>query len=171
MKKFLLFAALFATAVACDSYDDSAIWEEIAQQNRRQALETLCNQMNTNISSIQTLVSALDSDDRVSDVIKIMENGKDAGYMLIFAKAGSAALYHWTDVNEGYTPCVGIRKDSSGQYCWVLDGKWILDDISNKISVSVDKSILPQIKADGGYWYVTVDSGETWQQLQSCEEG
>lgn len=171
MKKFLLFAALFATAVACDSYDDSALWEEIAQQNRRQTLETLCNQMNTNITSIQTLVSALDSDDRVSDVIKIMENGKGAGYMLVFAKSGSAALYHWTDVNEGYTPCVGIRKDSSGQYCWVLDGKWILDDISNKISVTADKSILPQIKAEGGYWYMTVDEGQTWQQLQSYGQG
>ena len=161
MKKFLLFAALFATAMACDSYDDSALWEEIARQNRRQTLETLCNQMNTNISSIQTLVSALNTDDRISDVIKIMENGKDAGYMLVFAKAGSAALYHWTDVNEGYTPCIGVRKDASGQYCWVLDGKWILDDISNKISVTADGSILPQIKADAGYWYVTVDSGET----------
>lgn len=171
MKKFLLFAALLATAVSCDRYDDSAIWEEIAQQGRRDKLETLANRMNTNISSIQTIVSAISTDDRISDVMKIMEDGKDAGYMLVFVNSGSVALYHWTDVNEGYTPCVGVRKDNSGTYCWVLDGNWILDDISNKIPVGTKQTAAPKLKVDAGNWYLSVDDGEAWQQLETSVQG
>ena len=171
MKKFLLFAALLATAVSCERYDDSAIWEEIAQQGRRDKLETLANRMNTNISSIQTIVSAISTDDRISDVMNIMEDGKDAGYMLVFVNSGSVALYHWTDVNEGYTPCIGVRKDNSGTYCWVLDGNWILDDISNKIPVGTKQTAAPKLKVDAGNWYISVDDGEAWQQLETSVQG
>ena len=170
MKKLLLFAALFAAVLSCESYDDSALWKELAEQGRRDKMETLCNQMNTNISSIQTMVSALNSDDKISDVIKIMDNGKDAGYMLVFTKSGSAALYHWTDMYEGNTPCIGVRKDNSGIYCWVMDGSWLVDDISNKIPAS-DKTAVPKIKVEAGVWYVSVNKGETWQQLSASVEG
>ena len=171
MKKFLLFAVMLATAVSCDQYDDSAIWEEIALQDRRHRLETLSNRMNTNISSLKTIVSAISAEDRISDVSKIMEDGKDAGYMLVFVNSGSVALYHWTDVNEGYTPCIGVRKDNSGTYCWVLDGNWILDDISNKIPVGTKQTAAPKLKVDAGNWYISVDDGEAWQQLETSVQG
>lgn len=171
MKKFLLFAVMLATAVSCDQYDDSAIWEEIALQDRRHRLETLSNRMNTNISSLKTIVSAISAEDSISDVIKIMEDGKDAGYMLVFVNSGSVALYHWTDVNEGYTPCIGVRKDNSGTYCWVLDGNWILDDISNKIPVGTKQTAAPKLKVDAGNWYISVDDGEAWQQLETSVQG
>jgi cell wall-associated NlpC family hydrolase len=171
MKKFLLFAVMLATAVSCDQYDDSAIWEEIALQDRRDRLETLSNRMNTNISSLKTIVSAISAEDRISDVIKIMEDGKDAGYMLVFVNSGSAALYHWTDVNEGYTPCIGVRKDNSGTFCWVLDGDWILDDISNRIPAGSGQTAIPKLKLDAENWWLSVDDGETWQQLETSVQG
>jgi hypothetical protein len=127
--------------------------------------------MNTNISSLKTIVSAISAEDRISDVIKIMEDGKDAGYMLVFVNSGSAALYHWTDVNEGYTPCIGVRKDNSGTFCWVLDGDWILDDISNRIPAGSGQTAIPKLKLDAENWWLSVDDGETWQQLETSVQG
>ena len=169
MKKILLLAAIFATAVSCERYDDSAIWEEIALQSRRQTLETLSNQMTTNISSIQTIVSALNSDDRISNVMKIMDNGKDAGYMLNFEKSGTASLYHWMNRYEGYTPSLGVRVDDSGKYCWVLDGEWLLDDDLFKIEIASEKSPTPKLKPENGYWYISVDNGTNWRKLNSYD--
>lgn len=169
MKKFLLLAALFSTAVSCDSYDDSAIWEEIALQSRRQTLETLSNQLTTNISSIQTVVSALKSDDRVTGVMKMMDNGKDAGFMLTFEKSGTASLYHWMDLYEGYTPSLGAGEDASGKYYWMLDGEWLLDDDLFKIEIASEKSPTPKLKPENGYWYISVDNGTSWRKLNSYE--
>ena len=169
MKKLLLLAALFATAVSCDRYDDSAIWEEIALQSRRQTLETLSNQLTTNILSVQTVVSALKTDDRVTSVMKMMDNGKDAGYMLTFEKSGTASLYHWMDLYEGYTPSLGACEDASGKYYWLLDGEWLLDDDLFKIEVSSEKSPTPKLKPENGYWYISVDNGTNWRKLNSYE--
>ena len=64
MKKlFTLFAAVaLLCAVGCggDEYDDSALRKDLTDlANRVAKLEQLCQQMNTNISSLQTIVNAL----------------------------------------------------------------------------------------------------------------
>ena len=58
MKKILFYALAMILAVAC--YDDTALWDELKDhESRITKLETLCNQMNTNISSLQSIVAAL----------------------------------------------------------------------------------------------------------------
>ena len=46
----------------------------------KQRLETVCNEMNTNISALQTIVSALEDNDYVEEVSTIQENGRDLSW-------------------------------------------------------------------------------------------
>ena len=70
MKKFLfyLFSATILLVVGCsESFDDSEIWTKLnSLEGRIAALEQLCRQMNTNISSLQTVVDALKNNDYVA---------------------------------------------------------------------------------------------------------
>ena len=163
MKK-LLFLCTLLTVVACSKFDDSAIWNELNKhEDRIVKLETLCNQMNTNIASLQTIIIALQSNDYVVNIAPIKEGNKEIGYTITFSKSGSITIYHGKDgengkdgVNgadgkdgqdgangtdgkdgadgeDGYTPKIGVKQHTDGKYYWTLDGNWLLDDSGNMI--------------------------------------
>lgn len=155
MKKLytLLAIALVVMCSSCSKFDDSAIWDKLNEQKqtliehekRIAALEELCKQMNTNISSLQTIVNALQQNDYITSVIPINQNGTIIGYTIAFAKSGAITIYHGTDGKDGadgtngkdgkdgYTPQIGVKKDSDGIYYWTLDGEWLTDANGNKI--------------------------------------
>lgn len=152
MKRTLFFALSLLAVVACSKFDDSAIWDELNKhEDRIVKLETLCNQMNTNITSLQTIIIALQSNDYVVNIAPIMEGNKEIGYTITFAKSGSITIYHGKDgengkdgVNgadgkdgqdgkDGYTPKIGVKQHTDGKYYWTLDGNWLLDDSGNMI--------------------------------------
>ena len=61
-------------------YDDTSLWESIRDHEARIAkLETLCNQMNTNISSLQAILESVQQNDYVTNVTPAYENGKEVG--------------------------------------------------------------------------------------------
>ena len=139
-----------------------------------EALRTLCNQMNTNIEALQTIVEAIQDNDYVKSVTPILEDGKEIGYTITFTKSGSVTIYHGkngSDGANGHSPAVSIKQDSDNLYYWTIDGEWLLDANGNKIkAVGVDgengiDAITPQLKIEGGYWYISYDNGSTWTQL------
>ena len=139
-----------------------------------EALRTLCNQMNTNIEALQTIVEAIQDNDYVKSVTPILEDGKEIGYTITFTKSGSVTIYHGkngSDGANGHSPAVSIKQDSDNLYYWTIDGEWLLDANGNKIkAVGVDgengiDAITPQLKIEGGYWYISYDNGSTWNQL------
>lgn len=102
MKKTVLLALSLLAMLSCNKFDDSAIWEELKGHEERIAkLETLCNQMNTNITSLQAITIALQNNDYVTNVAPIMENGKEIGYTITFAKSGSITIYHGQNGKDG----------------------------------------------------------------------
>ncbi len=148
--RFWVVAALFLVVSCSKEYDDSALVGRVDElENRVQKLEQLCQQMNTNISSLQTIVTALQNNDYVTGVTPITENGKTIGYTITFAKAQSITIYHGKDGQNGadgkdgqdgtdgkdsnYVPTIGVKQDTDGIYYWTLDGEWLLDDAGNKI--------------------------------------
>ncbi len=152
MKKlftFLLYAMMIIAVGCTESFDDSKIWDKLnSLENRVEALEQLCRQMNTNISSLQTVVNALQNNDYVTNIAPITEDGKVIGYTITFSKSGAVTIYHGkdgkdgtdgangadgADGKDGYTPVIGVAKDSDGIYYWTLDGDWLLDKDGNKI--------------------------------------
>ena len=190
MKKFFtyLLSAIMIIAVGCaESYDDSKLWDELnSLKGRVTTLEQLCKEMNTNISSLSDIVKALQNNDYVTNVAPITEDGKVIGYVITFSKSGSVTIYHGKDGQDGvdgYTPVIGVAKDTDDIYYWTLDGDWLLDKDGNKIKAEgkdgIDgengqngtdgkngkDGITPKLKIENGYWLISYDNGSTWQEL------
>ena len=197
MKRIVLLALMVLSVVGC--YDDAALWDQIMDhESRLVKLEALCNQMNTNIQSLQAIVTALQNNDYVTNVAPIKENGKDIGYTISFSKSGSVTIYHGVDGKDGsngkdgadgkdgHTPVIGIRQDSDGVWYWTLDGDWLLNDAGAKIpTTGADgkdgvngtdgkdgadgkDGVTPLLKIEEGYWYISYDNGLSWNKLNKA---
>ena len=192
MKRILFLVTFVCAAMfsACE-YDDSALWgeidgvkQELADHERRiAALEELCKQMNTNISALQTAVTALQNNDFVTNVAPITKDGETIGYTVTFSKSGSITIYNGEDGKDGadgedaVAPVIGVKQDSDGVYYWTLDGEWLTDDAGNKIkaegkdgkdgedATDGEDGVTPQLKIENDYWYVSYDNGATWKRL------
>lgn len=191
---FVLAAVLFAVGCS-ESFDDSKIWDKLDDhESRISQLEKLCRQMNANISSLQTLVNALNQNDYISNVAPVSKNGEEIGYTITFKSGKTITIYHGTDGKDGQdgvdgkngkdgsTPVIGVKL-LYGVYYWTLNGEWLLDDNGNKIKVQGTDGkdgqngtdgedgqdgkdgITPQLKTEEGYWYISYDNGYSWKQL------
>ena len=129
MKKLFtyLLSTMMIFAVGCEKFDDSAIWEKLnSHESRITALEQLCRQMNTNISSLQTIVDALQNKDYVTNVTPITEDGKVIGYTITFSKSGAITIYHGKDGKDGQNGQDGADgKDGKDGYTPVIATCWI----------------------------------------------
>ena len=195
MKRFLL-SVVLATSLAFTScqFDDSDIWDKFGEmeesirdhEQRISALEELCKQMNTNIEALQTIVSALEKRDYVTNVSEVRSNGEVIGYTISFAYSDTITIYHGQDGQDGangkdgYTPQIGVMKDTDDIYYWTLDGEWLLDGKGNKIQANGvngtdgtngsngtngTNGVTPQLKIENDYWFVSYDNGATWEKL------
>ena len=175
MKNFIysLCAVALLTLSGCDKYDDGPLSDRIENlENRVKSLEDQCKQLNTNVTSIQTLVNAMGNGDAITSVTPIKEGDKEVGYTFAFVKSPSISVYHGKDGNDGQSgqdgsaPVIGIKQDDKGNYCWTLNGEWLLDDKGNKIATNnTSTSNLPEFKIDKDNWLMSADGGKTWVNL------
>ena len=189
MKSRLWLALLMLCLGATSCYDDSKLWDELQDHEARiESLETLCSQMNTNITALQTIVTALQSNDHVTAIAPIQEGDTVIGYTITFSKAGSVTIYHGQDGKDGAdgtdgqngedgrTPAIGVKKATDGLYYWTVDGEWLLDKDGNKVkavgedgqdgsSESGRDGVTPKLKIESEYWWVSYDNGDTWTRL------
>lgn len=204
MKRFFAFIALAGAMLlaSCSEFDDSKIWDKLDNlESRISQLEELCKQMNTNISSLQTIVNALQKNDYITNVSPVRKDGEVIGYTITFAHSDTITIYHGedgadgVDGKDGYTPQIGVMKDTDDIYYWTVDGEWLLDSKGNKIkavgqdgkdgtdgedgtngtngSNGVDgengkdgaDGVTPRLKIEDDYWYVSYDEGKSWEQL------
>ena len=137
------------------------LWDAIdGLDSRVTKLEELCKEMNTNITSLQTIVSVLQSNDFITGIVEIKKNGEVIGYTITFGKHDPITIYHGqdgkdgqngqngadgkdgqdgqngADGKDGITPVIGVAQDTDGVYYWTLNGEWLLDDNGNKLPVS-----------------------------------
>lgn len=147
MKQILYLLFAVSTLWSCNSdYDDSALTGRVDDlENRVAKLEELCKQMNTNISSLQTLVDALQNKDYITSVVPITKDGKTIGYTISFTQSAPITIYNGQDGKDGQngkpgedgkdgsTPVIGVKQDADGIYYWTLNGDWLTDDSGNKI--------------------------------------
>lgn len=172
MKKlFFLLAAVVWLGSCGDDYDDSALRGRVdGLEDRIEQLEELCQRMNTNISSLQTLVEALQQNDYVTGVVPVMQGGETVGYTISFTKSEPVTIYHGEkgeQGDKGATPVMGVE-EVDGIYYWTVDGKPLTDGDGNRIPASAHDGApgaTPQFKIEGGYWHVSYNDGEDWLQL------
>ena len=181
MKKIHLL--LLGLTICLFSACHNDIWDAIdGLDSRVTKLEELCKEMNTNITSLQTIVDVLQSNDFITGVVEIKKDGEVIGYTITFGKHDPITIYHGQDGKDGKdgqdgqngsanAPVIGVAQDTDGVYYWTLNGEWLLDDNGNKLPVSGkdgqngSNGTMPQLKIEDGYWYVSYDNGMTWTQL------
>lgn len=124
-------------------------------------LQVLCNQMNTNITSLQSIVNAIQNHDYITSCTPLMENGVQIGYTISFAKTDSIIIYNGkngsdgedgkdgADGKDGSTPIIGVKQDTDNIYYWTLNGEWLLDDNGNKIKAVGEDGSNGQDGTDG----------------------
>ncbi len=126
--------------------------------------------VNSNVSSLQTIVSALQSNDYVTGVVPQMDGNEVVGYILTFAKSGTIVISNGTDGIDGTAPVIGVEEED-GTYYWTVDGEWMTDSNGDRIPATGrdgsegDDGMTPRLKIENGYWYVSYDDGQTWEQL------
>ena len=175
MKKFAVIIITLLSAISCTNLDE--VWAELRDHEERiQRLEALCNKLNSNVEAIQTILTALEQNDYVTDIVKVMEDGVEVGYSITFAKGGTVTIYHGSDGADGAAPKVSIRKAQDGEYYWTADGEWMTDDEGNMIPASVPEGsdaeyITPQFRVADGKWYVSYDNGNTWRAIDQKNDG
>ena len=150
MKKIHLLLLSITLCLFAACHDD--IWDAIdGLDSRVTKLEELCKEMNTNITSLQTIVDVLQSNDFITSIVEIKKDGKVVGYTITFGKHDPITIYHGqngkdgqsgqdgqngADGKDGITPVIGVAQDTDGVYYWTLNGEWLLDDNGNKLPVS-----------------------------------
>ncbi len=124
------------TLTAC-GYDDSELWEQVNQNTERiAALEAWQAETNTNIQSIQTLLSTTDY---ITAVTPIVEAGVEVGYTISFLNSPAITVYHGQkgDMGEqgedGTIPQIGVTQGEDGNWYWTLNGALLADSQGNSI--------------------------------------
>ena len=174
MKKlFIILCTVVFFAASCDRYAE--IWDELREHEQRiEQLEKQCRELNSNVEAIRTILAAIQQNDYVTEIMKIVEDGVEVGYSLAFAKGGIVNIYHGTNGSNGSTPKIGVQKASDGEYYWTSDGEWLTDDQGNMIPAIVDDPdggyATPQFRVADGVWYVSYDNGNSWRQIEMADE-
>ena len=174
VKSFLAAFVSLLTLVSCkqDTADLAGRLDNLEERVFR--LETLCTEMNGNISSLKSLLTAMQSGDYITSVVPVTSEGKTVGYTISFGKGQPITIYHGKDGADGHTPVIGVKQDSDGLWYWTMDGGWLLDSNGMKIkAVGKDgkdgqnglDGLTPQLKIEDGYWFVSTDGGQSWTRL------
>ena len=135
MKHYLSMAVVALALAACsDDYDDTALWNTVNDhENRIAALEQWQDEVNNNIAALQQL---LNTNDMITSVTPVMENGKEVGYTIAFLHSDPVTIYNGTQGEKGEagdTPQIGLTQDEDGNWYWTLNGELMCDAEGNPI--------------------------------------
>lgn len=165
MKKRILFAAFAACLLAgCDNDDPEKRVDSL--ENRLEIVEKTLTEINSGISSLQSIVEALQNGKSVSNVEETA-----TGYVITFSDGSNITLKHGQDGTNGQNataPVIGMA-ESEGAYYWTvtIDGETqFMENNGKKVPVTGNT---PKMGVDeNGFW--TVDTGNGPEQVKD-EEG
>ena len=152
MRKYLLLLFTIGLFTGCNSdYDDGKLWDSVNDlENRLSALEKQCKEMNTNIESMKVIVDVLKSNDYVTNVTVVTENGVEIGYKVDFKVHPSITIYHGKDGKAGDAPRIGDN------------GNWWIGNQDTGVKargVDGQDGQTPSVGVNGNWWIGTVDTG------------
>lgn len=164
----LMMATLLAFS-SC-SYDDDDLWNKVNDLDKRiKTLEQVVKQINNDISSLETIVNALENSKSITNV---SESSK--GWTITFSDDTSIEIEHGKNGNDGANgadaPIIGISKDGDAYY-WTIstnpeNDPWLRDADGNKIPVSGKDGSKPVMGVDkDGFWTVDYSDGKGPKQI------
>lgn len=169
-----LAVAIAAMMTFTGCYDDSDLQTRMDQAEADIAeLQQLVKDINTNISSLVTVVDALKNSDQITSVTPLSDG---SGYTVTFSKSGTITIYNGKNgvdgtngTNgengaDGHTPVISVRLDADGQYYWTVDGEYLTDAEGKKIPATAHIAI-PQIRINEGNFEISYNEGLTWEVI------
>ena len=193
-KSLAVFSAVLLLAACAEPYDDSSVRQDIqALQKKMEELEKSIGDINSEISSLRELVTAIQNGRQILDARQVAVDG-ETFWELVFSDNFVITIHNGKDGadgrdgkdgQDGYTPVIGVKQFTDGQWYWTLDGNWLLDGNGNKIrATAVDgkdgndgqdgedgkDGDTPQLKIEDGFWWVSYDNGQTWVKLKEYQE-
>jgi len=126
--------------------------EKEPSNGKQEDYTQLVSKVNSNVGSLQSLVASVQSGDPVT-AIKDLDNSEGKSLVLLSGKTVS-----FKTNNLGGEPSVGVRNDSDGNCCWVVNGT-ILSNEGKSLMVA---SSVPSFKYEGDAWSYSVDQRKTW---------
>ena len=159
-------AIISCISIVASCTDEDALQKQIDDLDARvSALEMQNMQMNNNIASLQTIISALQENDYIISVTPVTENDEIIGYTIEFAKNDPINIYFGTDGKDGtdgHSPHISVRKDIDGIYYWVLDDEWLTDEEGKKLKVT---GTPPEMEIVNDRWMLSTDGGKNWEDI------
>lgn len=115
MKKIwvaLLLAGMSFGMGSCMKEDIDDIRKELQEHDDRlTSLEEWQKSVNTDISSLQSLVEALEDKDYVTGVTPLADG---SGYEISFLKSGKITIKHGEKGDDGDTPVISVKQEPTG---------------------------------------------------------
>lgn len=189
MKKGFVLVLITMSALSCNKFDDSAIWDKLNDHEGRIAyLEEVCKTINTNIVNLQTLVTALEANDYIINASPLVTGD---GYTFTFKSGKSVVIYDGkdgldgkdgedgVDGKDGVTPVISVMKDVDDIYYWTVNNQWLLIN-GEKVRASATDGmngtngingtdgkdgVTPKFKIQDESWYISYDNGASWEKL------
>ena len=149
--------------------------DELAETHAKlKALQELVASVNKDLTTLDLIVSKLD-DSHTIEPGSLKET--EDGYEISFRDGKKIFIPYGKDGKDGRTLIpVGVRSDEDSLYYWTVDGEWYLDAEGNKMRAGATDGvdgvdgIVPQIKVEDGFWWISYDEGQNFDKLVSCEE-
>lgn len=170
-----LAVAIAAMMTFTGCYDDSDLQTRMDQAEADIAeLQQLVKDINTNISSLVTVVDALKNSDQITSMTPLSDG---SGYTITFSKSGTITIYNGKNgvdgtngtngANgengaDGHTPVISVKLDQDGQYYWTVDGEYLTDAEGKKIPATAHIAT-PQIRINEGNFEISYNEGLTWE--------
>ena len=151
MRKYLLLLFTIGLFTGCNDYDDGKLWDSVNDlETRLSALEKQCKEMNANIESMKVIVDVLQSNDYITNVTVVTENGVEIGYKVDFKVHPSITIYHGEDGKAGETPRIGEN------------GNWWVGNQDTGVKAKGEdggQGQTPHIGSNGNWWIGAEDMG------------
>ena len=174
-KSLAIAIAAMMTFTGC--YDDTDLVNRMDQAEADIAeLQQLVKDINTNISSLVTVVDALKNSDQITSVTPLSDG---SGYTITFSKSGTITIYNGKNGVDGtngtngangengangHTPVISVKLDQDGQYYWTVDGEYLTDAEGKKIPATAHIAT-PQIRINEGNFEISYNEGMTWEVI------
>ena len=153
MKKLLLSLITIAALVSCT---DTLQKDLDDLSSRVSNLEERVGKLETNLTSLTSLVNATITGDMITSCTPIKNGDKITGYTISFSKGESITIYNGSEIS--------VKQDTDGEYYWAIGDQFVIVD-GKKVPVSGQT---PKIKIEDGNWLVSYDDGKTWEELGSA---
>jgi len=186
IKLYIMAAVALATGLfaACTDYQD----EVDALDTRVTILENLVQRVNSDIAALQTVISAVENGDVITDLKPYTSPNGTPGYQISFLNHDPITVLNGEKGEKGQdavTPEFTLEKDPSNpaddNYYWKLNGEWVTDPTTGDKLIAVGKDgkngkdgedgVTPQLKIIDNVWYVSYDKDhKVWEPLKDANE-